>query len=404
MLIPLWGNNAGTQRHRQRRLPHRLPGPGKSRSTEVVQLPAENVPTLVGPLFTTDPYGQFHSPYNAMGNDPVNQIDPDGGWSGKVWTAGMRRRYFQRLWKRHILGHDDIKDKNGKVVYSFVYRKDSPFYQELMEWKTGMKYELIGRRPPTKNNRVQPKWYIYEPVFPHNGDYGWGNERRDIYSEMVGQIHGYQGGGSLLGSIIDQKAIESEYMSALLTGNLEKIAEQTMQIEELLTQQPEPVLPEGIVEAGKLEFVQWMPEHSLSSYTPGYSGYIAGLQTGLDVVGMVPGIGEFADAINAAIYYSQGDYVNAGLSVAAMVPFAGMAATGGKLVRKGLKFTDNQSALIDLAKDAKKRGGITIEESKILKEWSKEYNVKFRGPEVHPKRKFNIPHIHLGPVDHIPIK
>ncbi len=31
---------------------------------------------------SVDPYGQYWSPYMAMGNDPVNQVDADGGWSG----------------------------------------------------------------------------------------------------------------------------------------------------------------------------------------------------------------------------------------------------------------------------------------------------------------------------------
>ncbi len=42
---------------------------------------------------TTDPYNQYHSPYVAMGNDPINGIDPDGGyrtWFGALggWIAG----------------------------------------------------------------------------------------------------------------------------------------------------------------------------------------------------------------------------------------------------------------------------------------------------------------------------
>lgn len=40
----------------------------------------------------------------------------------------------------------------------------------------------------------------------------------------------------------------------------------------------------------------------------------------------------------------------------------------------------------------------------ILKKWAGEYGVRFRGPEAHPGRKFGArPHIHVGPVDHIPI-
>ena len=36
----------------------------------------------IGRWLSTDPYGQYHSPYVAMGNDPVNQVDADGGLSG----------------------------------------------------------------------------------------------------------------------------------------------------------------------------------------------------------------------------------------------------------------------------------------------------------------------------------
>ncbi|MCD2186656.1 DUF6531 domain-containing protein [Actinomycetospora soli] len=54
----------------------------------------------------------------------------------------------------------------------------------------------------------------------------------------------------------------------------------------------------------------------------------------LDVVGLVPVVGEVADGANAAWYAAEGDYLNAGLSAAAMVPFAGWAATG---IKGGLK-------------------------------------------------------------------
>ena len=42
----------------------------------------------IGRWLTTDPYGQFSSPYVGMGNDPINGIDPDGGWKtkwGRFW-------------------------------------------------------------------------------------------------------------------------------------------------------------------------------------------------------------------------------------------------------------------------------------------------------------------------------
>jgi RHS repeat-associated protein len=59
-----------------------------------------------------------------------------------------------------------------------------------------------------------------------------------------------------------------------------------------------------------------------------------GFQTFLDVGGLVPGYGEVADGVNALIYLARGDKTNAALSAAAMIPFAGWAATTAKLTGK----------------------------------------------------------------------
>jgi len=61
-----------------------------------------------------------------------------------------------------------------------------------------------------------------------------------------------------------------------------------------------------------------------------------GFQTALDFAGLVPGVGELADGANALIYTARGDYGNAALSAAAMIPFAGWGATTAKLVAKGV--------------------------------------------------------------------
>jgi hypothetical protein len=50
----------------------------------------------------------------------------------------------------------------------------------------------------------------------------------------------------------------------------------------------------------------------------------------LDIVGMVPVLGEPADFVNGVWYYADGDVINGSLSMGALIPFAGWAATGGK--------------------------------------------------------------------------
>ncbi|MPZ63950.1 MAG: hypothetical protein GEU93_22390, partial [Propionibacteriales bacterium] len=72
----------------------------------------------------------------------------------------------------------------------------------------------------------------------------------------------------------------------------------------------------------------------------------------LDIGGLVPLIGEGADAINSAWYAAEGDFVNAGLSAAGMIPFAGWGATGGKWVLKNLDHVDDAGDLARLVDPA----------------------------------------------------
>ncbi|EJE0684259.1 hypothetical protein M4M21_004578 [Salmonella enterica subsp. enterica serovar Alachua] len=60
-------------------------------------------------------------------------------------------------------------------------------------------------------------------------------------------------------------------------------------------------------------------------------GWLDGLQTELDVAGLVPGPGIFPDLLNAGISLCRGSYVEAGFSLFAAIPIAGYAAGAGKL-------------------------------------------------------------------------
>ena len=71
----------------------------------------------------------------------------------------------------------------------------------------------------------------------------------------------------------------------------------------------------------------------------------------------------------------------------------------------GKKNSPNQDAVIQLAKE--KRKGITMGDAQILVEWAKEYNI-FGNPRIdmgHDKGSAisRFPHLHIGPVNHIPI-
>jgi len=63
---------------------------------------------------------------------------------------------------------------------------------------------------------------------------------------------------------------------------------------------------------------------------------IGGINTALDFGGLIPGIGEPLDLINAGIYAIRGDFLNAGLSAASAIPFVGWTTSGAKIGMKGI--------------------------------------------------------------------
>ena len=72
-------------------------------------------------------------------------------------------------------------------------------------------------------------------------------------------------------------------------------------------------------------------------------------QEGLEIVGMIPVLGEVADGANAVIYLMKGDLSNAALSASSMIPVAGNTATGKKII-------DKIYAAVDSSKLAKVAG------------------------------------------------
>lgn len=76
----------------------------------------------------------------------------------------------------------------------------------------------------------------------------------------------------------------------------------------------------------------------------------------LDVLGLIPAVGEVFDGINVLYYIVEEDAVGAALSGAAMIPFAGIVTTSGKIVRKaGMRrvidvSTEGAEAIVKTAK------------------------------------------------------
>lgn len=58
------------------------------------------------------------------------------------------------------------------------------------------------------------------------------------------------------------------------------------------------------------------------------------LHTALSIAGMVPWVGEFFDATDAALYLAEGDCLNAGISMAAAIPGWGSVIAGGRLTKQ----------------------------------------------------------------------
>jgi RHS repeat-associated protein len=64
------------------------------------------------------------------------------------------------------------------------------------------------------------------------------------------------------------------------------------------------------------------------------SKILDGVQLVLDVLGLIPGLGEFCDGASALISLGRGEYAEAAISVSAMIPFVGWVAGGTKIAMR----------------------------------------------------------------------
>ena len=81
------------------------------------------------------------------------------------------------------------------------------------------------------------------------------------------------------------------------------------------------------------------------------------MHNALDTAGMVPGIGNVADGINAGLHAARGNWKDAALSAAGMIPVAGQAVTAGKLAKKSKNLQEFVSKSVLDRKSHKNRKG-----------------------------------------------
>ena len=100
-----------------------------------------------------------------------------------------------------------------------------------------------------------------------------------------------------------------------------------------------------------------------------WSKFADGVQAGLDIAGLVPGVGEIADGVNALISLGRGDVAGATLSATSMLPIVGDAiGKGGKVVRAAIKHGDEVLEVAGKSVDGiVSRGNKVDTGSKILK-------------------------------------
>jgi len=213
---------------------------------------------------TPDPYGQHHSPYLAMSNNPVSFTDPDGGYDG-YWVDGIR-----------VFGIDmtDLLDRYGRSGQAFdlaIYTTDAngrlTYGDEL--------YNVI-----MDNGNLRSAEYSYAEML---------NVTEALYQQPDGSI----------------VSVSATVFRNPHTGGVWAEAN-------------------GVVAMCRKEYGTLADRldmlHQLAAERD--AQHLAA-----DIAGFVPGLGEPADILNIGLYIRDGDYNSAGWSTLAAIPALGVLAT-----------------------------------------------------------------------------
>ncbi|WP_131539021.1 RHS repeat domain-containing protein [Pedobacter nototheniae] len=143
----------------------------------------------IGRWMSTDPMGQYASPYVGMGNNPVDHVDPDGGEDGpgpektykatgkalEVTITGKRMGVWDRMAFRSGAGLDKYKYSNGGTDYeamnfsntyaSMKKPKDLQWYLiEAAMWADGAEGLYLGGKFLYKGGGYLAKRYFARKI------------------------------------------------------------------------------------------------------------------------------------------------------------------------------------------------------------------------------------------------
>lgn len=125
----------------------------------------------LGRWMTTDPYQQFATPYQAMGNNPVSYVDPDGGWcdcrKSSVWLARYRAQrlklHNRDMNDRGYYGSNEWKH-NMEVIYGYKMRYIQLHPNSDLQLATSYR-KSNGQMARTGYWEIDPGWE--SPVVSH---------------------------------------------------------------------------------------------------------------------------------------------------------------------------------------------------------------------------------------------
>jgi len=107
----------------------------------------------IGRWLTTDPYGEFYSPYLGMGNNPIRLTDPDGGKTDDVIVGGDQANEFVKQLNEHSSLRIERNSGTGKLNTKILNKRqidrlsesDKQIYSAIVDPSVEININAISR-------------------------------------------------------------------------------------------------------------------------------------------------------------------------------------------------------------------------------------------------------------------